>query len=42
MEEIEVSNLTKEEMDTLKEQLYGGQIEDDTFLHLLFSEVLDE
>lgn len=37
-----VSSCTKEQIDNLKTELYGGQIEDDTFLYMLTEEILDE
>jgi len=41
MQNIEVSDATRERLDVLKQEMYGGEIEDDTFLYLLSDEILD-
>lgn len=41
MKQIEVSDVTSERLDTLKQELYGGDIQDDTFLFLVCDEVLE-
>lgn len=42
MQTIDVSDCTKQRLDELKQELYGGQLEDDTFLLLLSEEILDD
>lgn len=42
MKTIEVSDCTKEQLDELKKELYGGDIETDTFIYLLSQEIMEE
>lgn len=42
MKEIEVSDVTNERLNELKQELYGGDIETDSFLFLLCDEVLED
>jgi len=42
MEELHISDCTRERLDELKETLYGAQLNDDTFLYMLSEEILEE
>jgi len=42
MENIEVSDCTSMRLQELKKSLYGGDLNDDTFLLLLAEEILDD
>lgn len=42
MKQIEVSECTNEKFEELKQELYGGNLENDTALFLLCEEILDE
>lgn len=42
MEQIDVSDCTSEKFSQLKQELYGGEIENDTALFLLCEEILNE
>jgi len=42
MKQIEVSDCTNQRLQELKDELYGSQLDDDSFLFLLSEEILDE